>query len=145
MPFYCCPCRGIKALCCHLQHRSSSVAPDWWSSQSSIRAHTHAHALITIFQIHFTQHPVFIGSYSLFIAYLWVEEHRRRPTRRMNIKLGVQQRGGARAEGSVCVHLCMCHPRFLSALVPTLPECTHNKSQPCGCFFFLSCKSQPFP
>lgn len=86
----------------------------WWSSRSSIRAY--AHTLITIFQIHFTHHPVFIGSYSLFIAYLWVEGHQNHLAKRMNINLSTQQCGRARTEGMfvcicacvACVCLCVC-------------------------------------
>lgn len=69
---------------------------------------THALSLITIFQIHFTHYPVVIGSYSLFIAYLWVEGHQNHPAKRMNINPGTQRCGRARTRGPrVCVCACL--------------------------------------
>lgn len=46
----------------------------WWSSRSKTCTSCRCtNTLITIFQCHFTHYSVFIGNYSLFIAYLWVQ------------------------------------------------------------------------
>lgn len=148
MPFYCCPCRGIKALCCHLQHCSSSPAPDWWSSQSSIRAHTHTHTRARTLSLPYfksTSHTIQClleaTVYSL-LTYGWrnIAGARREEWILSSAHSSVAEQG--QKEAFVCICACVACVFF----VLTLPECTHNKNQPCGCccFFFFSCKSQDF-